>query len=130
MYCVSCGAAVTAQFCTNCGAAAPNQQPVQVTYTPQIQPNQASYAPPVQPMYPLNASAPAQTSGMAIASLICAFFFPLLGLILGVVAKRDIRDSRGTKTGDGLATAGIAISAVFVVLGFFLILISLAAGSV
>ena len=40
----------------------------------------------------------------------------ILGLVLGVVAKRQIRDSNGTQTGDGMATAGIIIGGIALVL--------------
>jgi len=58
-----------------------------------------------------------QTSGKAIASLIlsivgifvCVFIGQILGIIFGHVAKSDIRNSQGTLEGDSLATAGIVI---------------------
>ncbi len=71
------------------------------------------------------------TSGMAIGSLIASIagfiIVPILGgivgLILGYVAKKQIRESEGTLAGEGLATAGIimgwiqvALLVVFVVL--------------
>src|SRR5436305_893352 len=54
-----------------------------------------------------------RTNGMAIASLAlgCAGFFflwgigPLLALVLGFLAKRDIDRSNGLETGRGLAVA-------------------------
>ena len=48
-------------------------------------------------------------SGMATAAFVLAFVFPLLGLILGYVAKSEIRKSNGAKTGAGIATAAIVI---------------------
>ncbi|CAB4955955.1 MAG: PDZ domain-containing protein [Actinobacteria bacterium] len=59
----------------------------------------------------------AQTSGLAVASLICAFLVPfVLPIILGVAAKNDIRRSNGTKTGEGLATAGIVLGWIFTII--------------
>jgi hypothetical protein len=55
----------------------------------------------------------APNSGLAIAALICAFFVPLIGLILGLVARTDIRNSNGNKGGDGLANAAILLSSIF-----------------
>ncbi|WP_461666013.1 DUF4190 domain-containing protein [Gordonia sputi] len=63
------------------------------------------------------------TNGLAIASLVssilgifCCGVLSILGLVLGVVAKRQIRDSNGTQTGDGTATAGIIIGGIALVL--------------
>lgn len=63
------------------------------------------------------------TNGLAIASLVssilgifCCGVLSILGLVLGVVAKRQIRDSNGTQTGDGMATAGIIIGGIALVL--------------
>jgi len=65
----------------------------------------------------------ARTSGLAITSLvlgICGLLTcgltSLIGLILGIVALVKINRSRGTLRGAGFAIAGIAVSAVFVLL--------------
>ena len=70
--------------------------------------------------------APVQrTNGMAIASLItaCLGFICLLGVILsitgivlGIMARRNIEASNGAEKGSGLALAGIIVGAVFLVL--------------
>ncbi len=60
---------------------------------------------------------PAQTSSLAIASLVSGiiswFLLPFIGAIIAVVtghlAKREIRESMGRLTGDGLATAGLVL---------------------
>jgi len=58
-----------------------------------------------------------QTSGLAVAALICAFLVPfVLPIILGVAAKNDIRRSNGMKTGEGMATAGIVLGWIFTIL--------------
>jgi hypothetical protein len=75
------------------------------TAKPTEQPVAAPVAPP----------AGTKTSGMAIASLILAFLFPLIGLILGIVALSSIKKS-GEK-GKGLAIAGIIISIVIMISG-------------
>ncbi|MBM7515288.1 DUF4190 domain-containing protein [Nocardioides nitrophenolicus] len=72
---------------------------------------------------------PAQ-SGMAIAALVtgisgivlgcCCGLFGLVGIagiVCGVMARKDIRESHGAKTGDGLALAGIITGAVAVAFG-------------
>ena len=70
--------------------------------------------PPPPPGYP--GYGPSQgTNGFAIASLICAFLCSPLGLIFGFIARSQIRQSR--QSGDGLALAGIIISAVSIVAG-------------
>jgi hypothetical protein len=58
------------------------------------------------------------TNGFAIASLICAFLCSPLGLIFGLVAKSQIKSRGGG--GDGLATAGIILSAIFLAVGILL----------
>jgi len=74
--------------------------------------------------YPVYGSGPVaapRTNGLAIASLICScaglFFLPIIpGIVLGFVARSQIRQSRGAQRGDGLAIAGIIIGFGWVVL--------------
>ncbi len=47
------------------------------------------------------------TNGMAVASLICAFFFPLLAVIFGHVARSQIRKTGDQ--GDGMALTGLVV---------------------
>ena len=76
-----------------------------------------------------------QTSGFAIASLICAiagwflFFFigGILAVVFGHMARREIRQSQGWKRGDGLALSGLIIgylniAATIIVFLLFLLL--------
>ena len=59
-------------------------------------------------------------SGLAIASLVCGlvgwtflpFFGAIAAIITGHLAKKDIRDSGGTKSGDGMALAGLILGYV------------------
>lgn len=77
-------------------------------------------------------SAPARSSSWAIVSLICGILAwlgvfglgGLLAVIFGHIAKKEIRESNGMVSGDGLATVGlilgyvnIAISLIGVCLG-------------
>ena len=55
---------------------------------------------------------PLKTSGLAIASLICAFLVPPLGLVLGLLALRSIKSNPATG-GKGIAIAGAVVSGVF-----------------
>jgi hypothetical protein len=76
-----------------------------------------------QPYYP--GPMPPSTSYWAIASIICAlaglFIFypvgPILGVIFGHIARREIRRSGGRVVGDGLALAGLLTSYTALVLG-------------
>jgi hypothetical protein len=77
--------------------------------------SQPPYGQPPYGGYP----APVSTNGFAIASLVCAFLCTPLGLIFGLIAKSQIRQTG--QGGDGLATAGIVISVVFIVLWFILV---------
>ena len=77
--------------------------------------------PPTLPNSPAAAPAPVKTSGLAVASLILGFLgfcglTAIVGLILGIVALVQISKSEGRLKGQGLAIAGIIISAVFLLL--------------
>jgi hypothetical protein len=72
---------------------------------------------------PLSAATPAiapKTSGMAITSLVLGILgmftcglTALFGLILGIIAMVKVKNSRGALGGNGIALAGIIVSAVF-----------------
>jgi hypothetical protein len=65
-------------------------------------------------------SAPVRgTNVMAILSLVFAFVFPLLGIVFGHIAKRQIR-TRG-ESGNGLATAGLVLSYIFTIISILYI---------
>ncbi len=91
--CPNCSSPVAddrAAFCPHCG-----------------RPLAAAAAPPTVPQ-------PAKISGKAIASLVCGipffgFFTAIAAIVLGHLAKRDIRRSGGRLKGDGLATAGLVL---------------------
>ena len=69
-----------------------------------------------------------QTSGYAIGSVVCGALGFLtcltapVGLVLGLMAKSRIRQSQGALTGSSLATTGIVLSAVAMVLTLLLII--------
>jgi hypothetical protein len=77
-------------------------------------------------------SRPQPTSNLAIASLvlgISAFFFcvtGIAGIILGHMARREIRLSNGQLGGDGMAVAGLVMSYVATVALLMPLLILLA----
>jgi hypothetical protein len=69
------------------------------------------------PSYQPEATPPAKTSGMAIASLVTGIFgFSLIAIILGFIARKQIRESMGAQTGEGLALAGIILGFVWLAL--------------
>ena len=68
---------------------------------------------PPQPPY----GPPRGTNTMAILALVLAFVFPPAGIVLGHVAKKQIRQTG--EQGDGLATAGLVLSYAFT--GIYLI---------
>lgn len=126
MLCPRCGEAnpVGAKFCVRCGAPVPVEaQPAGAA------PSQApSAAPPVASGSVLGLSqprvlqalpgpppiGPGQTSGKAIASLICGLFtwiFPaaVAAIILGHVSLSEIGRSAGRLKGRGLAVAGLVL---------------------
>jgi hypothetical protein len=51
------------------------------------------------------------TNVMAILSLVFAFVFAPAGIVLGHIAKRQLKTSG--ENGDGLATAGLVVSYIF-----------------
>jgi hypothetical protein len=69
------------------------------------------------PAHPVAAQYGRPTDGYALASLITSGIgiFPV-GIVLGLIARRRIRKAEGARDGGGLAIAGIAIGAVYMVL--------------
>ncbi|MGY1689403.1 DUF4190 domain-containing protein [Geodermatophilus sp. SYSU D01105] len=67
------------------------------------------------------------TNTLAILALVMAFVFAPAGLVLGIAARRQIRETG--EEGDGLALAGIIVGAIacaLVVLGIVLWFVALA----
>ena len=83
------------------------------------QPQGPGYGPP--PGYGGYPWYPRSTNTMAILALVFAFLFAPAGLILGILARKEIR--RTGEDGDGLALAGIIIGGI--VTGIWLLLIVL-----
>lgn len=55
-----------------------------------------------------------KTSGLAVAALILAFFIPVIGLVLGIIALSSIK--KNGESGKGLATAAIILSTIFMLM--------------
>ncbi|CCH28223.1 DUF4190 domain-containing protein [Actinosynnema sp. NPDC047251] len=64
---------------------------------------------------------PKRTNGMAIAALICAFVFAPAGIVLGIIARNQIK--RTGEDGRGLATAGLVLGVVFTLLGLIAVIL-------
>ena len=118
MQCNSCGnqLAPGAAFCGQCGqstnstqlsasqTAQSNYQVSSPGYAQQSSVYQQNQA------YPQQWSSPPTTSGKAIASFVLSLFgLSLLAVIFGHIARKEIRNSRGQISGDGLALAGLII---------------------
>jgi type II secretory pathway pseudopilin PulG len=102
-FCIRCGSSIDTEdkFCRVCGAT-----------------TSAFAAPASGP--PAVPTAPAQTSGKAIASLVCGllFFVPLAfvaAVIFGHLGLSEIRKSAGRLKGDSLAIAGLVLGYMWVV---------------
>lgn len=73
-----------------------------------------------------------KTNGLAVASLVCSFFFWLWGLgsilaiVFGFIARSQIKRTGGTQKGAGLALAGIIIGFATLVLGAIVIAVVVA----
>jgi type IV pilus assembly protein PilA len=98
-FCAGCGNSMSAEdkFCRVCGRA-PSAGSAATS---------ATSAPPV-------ALVPAETSGKAIASLVCGilFFIPplaIVAIVFGHLSLSEIRKSGGRLQGDGLAIAGLVL---------------------
>ena len=112
-FCSNCGTAISGAFCSSCGTKVTN---VTNATTPTATDNLVFQ----QSRQVYNARPGAPTSGTAIAAIICAFLFPLLGFILGLVAKNEIANSRGEKSGESIAMAAILLSVFFFFIWIFI----------
>ncbi|MEU8022714.1 DUF4190 domain-containing protein [Micromonospora haikouensis] len=78
-------------------------------------PGYGQYGPPGQGQYGPPPGQGRGTNVLAVLSLVFAFVFAPAGIVLGHVAKRQIR--RTGEDGDQLATWGLILSYVFTVIG-------------
>ena len=87
---------------------------------------------PVSPAMPMAYTGLQETSGKAIASLICGLFFfflpvTIVAIILGHLSLSDIKKSAGRLKGQGLAVAGLVLGYMGVLfIPFFLIIAAIA----
>jgi hypothetical protein len=103
-------------------------------YPPELHPSRRS---PQWGEGPKGPTSSPRTNGFAIASLVLSltvfFIGPILAIIFGVIARRQIRESRGTQGGDGLALAGLIIGIVALSLSLVIgtvVIVLIANGSV
>jgi hypothetical protein len=108
-HCTACGAQLQAgnRFCGNCGA------PQEKTREDERPPESA------RPIV-------SATNGLAVASLVVGLLWfaglgSVLAIILGSMAKREIRESQGAQPGEGYATAGIVLGWVGIVIPILLL---------
>lgn len=135
MFCPACGAPNEegTAFCGNCGAALSDDviSPAEGAPLPSDAPEDVALTlppppPPPEPPQPSvrTVGATVPTNGMAIASLILGIagltvvptIGSILALIFGYMGKRDIRQRPTETTGEGLATAGIVMGWIGIVL--------------
>lgn len=110
MFCTKCGEllGVEAEYCSRCGTRAG---------LPSVSEQRSQIGAGGAPVYSSAARPGATTSGLAIAALVSVFFISLLGLVLGYVARSEIRKSEGLKLGIGMANAAIILGWIFIVIG-------------
>jgi len=70
------------------------------------------------------ASGPRPTNGMAIAAIICTFVCSPAGLVLGIIAKNQIKETGDG--GEGLASAAIIVSSIFLALSIIFVIVFVA----
>lgn len=100
------------EFCPTCGNAV---QPATSTAVPPSAPTPPPLTTP--PQYVRNAPPQTRTSGLAIALMICGICcLGVVGIILGIIALKQIKDDRSGLTGSGLAITGIATGAFSLIL--------------
>jgi hypothetical protein len=97
-------------------------------------PGAGPYAP--YPSYPQSGYPAPSTNGLAIAALVLSIvgWVPcgvgsVVAVILGFVARNQIRQSQGRQGGDGLALAGIILGFVGIALVVFVLVLGVASGS-
>jgi type IV pilus assembly protein PilA len=108
MFCSKCGTnnPDEGRFCVSCGAGLPGQAGVSAAA-------QSAIAPPIPGLAPPYVG-PAETSGKAIASLICGIFFlvfpaAVAAVILGHLSLSEIKKSAGRLKGHGMAMTGLVL---------------------
>ena len=98
------------------------QQPYQQETQPGAgYPPQGVYQQGQQGAYPYPAQQQPNWNGMCIAGFVCSFLISIVGLILSIVGLKQAKQSG--ERGQGLAIAGIVISAVRIALAILLVIL-------
>ncbi|NMN02482.1 DUF4190 domain-containing protein [Bifidobacterium panos] len=99
----------------------PYQQETQSAQPGATYPPQGVYQPGQQGAYPYPAQQQQNWNGMCIAGFVCSFLISIVGLILSIVGLKQAKQSG--ERGQGLAIAGIVISAVRIALAILLVIL-------
>ena len=111
MFCTNCGSEISdgTTFCPNCGAYA--------------EPAPRAGGAPQTPYYSQQPVVQKQTNTIAIVGFVLSFFIAIAGLVCSIIGYKKAPQYHGD--GKGLATAGIVISIVEIVLGILWIIITI-----
>ncbi|KAA0232646.1 MAG: DUF4190 domain-containing protein [Actinobacteria bacterium] len=79
---------------------------------------------------PYGYAAVPKTNGLAVASLVCGILFfcgitAIAAVVMGHIARSQIRDSGGYQTGDGMALAGLILGYVGIALAVVSIILNI-----
>lgn len=138
-YCMHCGAMINEgdKFCQNCGASnfeeketVKEVEEVVTTQNYEVQNNNNYNTQSTQTQGQVT-----KTNGLAIASMVCSIvglfiatiFLGIIGLCLGISAKRKIEVFN--EKGKGMATAGFVIGIIDIALGIIVLIGRIAVGS-
>jgi type IV pilus assembly protein PilA len=128
MFCSQCGTtnADGSQFCSKCGAGLGSASArASAGGTAPAIPGAPGISATPQPMQ----ASPSQSSGKALASLVCGIFFfvfpaSVAAIILGHMSLSEIRKSAGRLTGHGMAVAGLVLGYLGVAMIPFILIVA------
>lgn len=139
MLCKACGMEIPdhAAFCPKCGVSTSSEKPEVKADVPAAPPlhyqardsHEAGGPPtPPPPQHYREGGNRTNTSGLSIASLVTGILgllcfpiiMPILAIVLGALAKSEIKKSKGRVEGSGMATAGITLGIVALIIPLIL----------